>query len=82
MDLSLRIVSWLRAKDRTQSQLARALDIRPSAVSSWVTNKSDPTHHNLLAVAAFLGVTMAEFYGDIPGMVDAENQPSSAAEAT
>jgi transcriptional regulator with XRE-family HTH domain len=65
MDMSLRIGAWLRAKGRSQAQLAAALNVRPSAVSMWITGKTKrPSEEHLKAMCAWFGITLAEFYGD------------------
>lgn len=63
--MPLRIAAWLRAKGRSQAQLAAALGVRPSAVSMWVTGKTkQPTHDHIVAMCAWFEITLADFYGD------------------
>lgn len=71
MDISIRIASWLRVKGRSQAQLAVGVGVRPSAVSMWISGATKPTEANREAMAAWLGLTMSEFYGDVPELVAA-----------
>lgn len=69
MDMSLRIIGWLRAKGRSQVALAHGIGVHPSAVSLWCSASCKPSHQHLEAACAWLGITMSDFYGQIPDPV-------------
>lgn len=72
MELHSRIKAWLRAKGMTQKALAAAVGVSQGAVSGWVKGDFPPTQKNLDAIVDALGITMAEFYGDVPPPKDAK----------
>lgn len=55
--ISQRIKSARERKGMSQRGLARALDIQPSSVNSWESDKSSPTTDNLAVVAVLLDVS-------------------------
>ena len=66
MVLSIRIVSWRKAKGLTQGDIAKACGVGVPAVSQWESGKAEPTHDHLVAAVARMGLTMPRFYGRVP----------------
>lgn len=66
MDVPIRIRSWRKVKDLTQTELAEAAGVTVSAVSYWEAGKTSPKQEHLESVVEALGLTMAQFYGPIP----------------
>lgn len=60
------MVSWRKAKNLTQRDIADACDVGVPAVSQWETGKSTPSQAHLAAAVARMGLTMARFYGRVP----------------
>ena len=66
MQLHERIRGWIHHVGLSQADIARELGISQQAVSHWMRGKGDPSIRSLLALALTLGVTMAQFWGDVP----------------
>jgi transcriptional regulator with XRE-family HTH domain len=69
VDVSLgdRIAAWRRRAGLTQVDLAEKLDLYDSSsVSRWESNQQEPSQKNLRAIVDVLGITFAEFYGEVP----------------
>jgi transcriptional regulator with XRE-family HTH domain len=74
MPIGQRIRTWRKHFSRSQADCAEAMGIRDSGLSrienGWRDNGvlrfQQVTAEQLEKLAAFLGLTMAEFYGDIP----------------
>lgn len=84
MDLHSRIAAWRKAKGWSQGQLAKAIGVTTAAVSFWEGAGAEPTapsRKNLDKLVAVLGITIAEFYGDIPKAKSAAKKPSKAKRA-
>lgn len=69
-DLAARLRHYLGVARITQADLARAIGVKPAAVSQWLSQqrdrRSDPTHENLAKAVAALGIDLATFWGPLP----------------
>lgn len=63
-DLGKRIKSLLDEKGKSQSDLARYLRLRPSAISQWISGGTSPTYDRLEDVAHFFRMSVPEFLGE------------------
>ena len=68
MDLCLRVRRWREAAGMSQTELARAVKVTPSAVCQWESDEYDhgPNMKHLEAIAEACGVTLLEFLGEMP----------------
>jgi transcriptional regulator with XRE-family HTH domain len=64
-DFSRRLRYWLDVKGMTRTELARALQVTPSAVSKWCAGAANPTLNRQRELVSALGLTLPEFYGRI-----------------
>lgn len=62
-DLGRRIKTLLDEKGKSQSDLARYLRLRPSAVSQWISGGTSPTFDRLEDVAHFFRMSVPELLG-------------------
>lgn len=58
MDINERIFTTLKAQGKTQSDLARALDVRDATISEWKRNRTTPSAATCGRVAEYLGVSV------------------------
>lgn len=58
MTLTERIFDLLSQKGKTQTDIARLLNIRPTTVSEWRKNKYTPSVAHCVALADFFGVSL------------------------
>lgn len=58
MDINERIFITLKTQGKTQSDLARALDVRDATVSEWKRNRTTPSAATCGRVAEYLGVSV------------------------
>ena len=58
MTLNERIFDLLSRKEKTQTDIARLLNIRPTTVSEWRKGKYTPSVANCVALADFFGVSL------------------------
>lgn len=65
-ELGRRIRHWREQAQLSREQLAIAVGVTASAVTSWETGWSVPGTQRLVAVAEACGVPMRVFWGDIP----------------
>ena len=64
INIAKNITDLRKKKDRTQEQLAQALNVSPQAVSKWETNTSQPDIQTLPLIADYFGVSIDYlFYG-------------------
>jgi transcriptional regulator with XRE-family HTH domain len=66
MDLGARIVAWRKVRNITQRGLAKKIGKTAGAVCQWERGTNSPTVESLETLVEALGLTMAEFYGDVP----------------
>lgn len=67
VSLGERIETWRKAKKLTQEDLANAIDVTPSAISLWESDKTAPSQKHLeIIVNDEFGLTMERFYGPLP----------------
>lgn len=78
MTLAKRIVAWREARGLSQTGLARALHISPSAVCQWerehrptddggnLRKAVEPSLQTVVQMTKVLRVSMAEFFGPVP----------------
>lgn len=67
MKLCSRIRWWRNAAGLTQSDLAKHVGVTSSAVAQWEAEQgTEPTHGHLDSIAKAAGVTLAEFWRDLP----------------
>jgi transcriptional regulator with XRE-family HTH domain len=78
MDIHSRVAAWRKSKGWTQRQLAEAVGVTVSAVWYWEAGKTKPAKY-LDKLVEVLGVSMAEFYGDVPGAPKAKKSKKAAA---
>lgn len=58
MTLTERIFDLLTQKGKTQTDIARLLNVRPTTVSEWRKNKYTPSVAHCVALADFFGVSL------------------------
>lgn len=58
MTLTERIFDLLSRKEKTQTDIARLLNIRPTTVSEWRKGKYTPSVAHCVALADFFGVSL------------------------
>ncbi|MCM1220642.1 MAG: helix-turn-helix domain-containing protein [Lachnospiraceae bacterium] len=58
MTLTERIFDLLSQKGKTQTDIARLLNVRPTTVSEWRKGKYTPSVANCVALADFFGVSL------------------------
>ena len=61
---SKRLQQLLEEKDKSQSDLARFLGLKPSAVSLWITGKAYPTFDKLESIARFFRMSLPDLVSD------------------
>lgn len=66
MPLAARIAAWREHAKMSQADIGRRLGLTRQSVGAWERGESPPTQENLEALARLLGVTMSQFYGDVP----------------
>ena len=66
MQLHERIRAWIAHCGLSQNHVAEEIGISRQAVSQWMSGAVDPSIRSLFALTLTLGVTMVEFWGDIP----------------
>lgn len=71
--LAERISHFRRRAGLTQEELARRVDVFPSAVTAWVKGKYSPAYAKLVLIAEACGVSLETFFGPI------DDEPASAA---
>lgn len=59
------IAALRKKRGLTQSQLAEQLEVQQPTVQRWETGKREPSMTDLAAIAAALGVTPGDLFGDI-----------------
>lgn len=67
-DLPARLRAWRIHRAQSQRALADAVGVSVGAVSHWEAGRSSPTHDNVRAVAAALGLSLSRFYGRLPAV--------------
>jgi len=73
--LNERIRRWRESQGITKAQLARDCAVTSAAVCQWEQDDgTEPTHANVAAIAAAVGVSLSVFYGTPP------HEPSVAPE--
>ena len=60
----MRIKTLRMANGSTQKELAKAVGVDPSAVSQWETGVNSPRVNKLPKIAAALGCTVPELFGE------------------
>lgn len=91
MPIGKRLRAWRKHFDRSQAECAAAMGIRDSGLSrienGWTDKNGERrfqqvTADQLEAFAALLGITMTEFYGEVPAdsgtPADADTDPRDA----
>lgn len=67
MTLAERIRGWRQTREGlTQAKLAEGVGVSPAAVAYWELGRTEPTHSNVAKLAAFFGITVADFWGKPP----------------
>lgn len=66
MHLHERIRAWIAHSGLSQNSIAAEIGVTRQAVSQWMRGATDPSVRYLLALARTLGVTMVQFWGDVP----------------
>lgn len=61
--LGLNLLSILKAKNITQTQLANDLGVAQNTVSSWVNNLREPSRNNILRISSYLNVDPSDLIG-------------------
>lgn len=64
MTLGERLRGALKARDMSQSELARRLGLKHQAVNQWAGDRGRPSLKRLEEIADVLGVSVAELLGD------------------
>lgn len=62
--LGLNLLSILKAKNITQTQLANDLGVAQNTVSSWVNNLREPSRNNILRISSYLNVDPSDLIGE------------------
>lgn len=63
-DLGKRIQSLLDEREKSQSDLARYLGIKPSTISQWISGKANPTFDKLETIARFFRMSLPDLVSD------------------
>ncbi len=79
MKLGERIAVWRRHRGILQEDLATKVGLTQGAVSHWETSTTEPAHDILEKMVKAFGITMAQFYGDVPTATSPAPRPSSPA---
>jgi transcriptional regulator with XRE-family HTH domain len=74
MDLGSRIKKSRQKVGISQSELARRLEIAPSAVSHWEANRKTPEVKTLQKLADILDTTISYLTGEPPTEQESENK--------
>lgn len=76
-----RISDWLRYKGRRPAWLARETRLSTSAIAQIQENKINPSLESLGRIVGALGITMEQFWGDVPAVKRAAKRPKPRKEA-
>ncbi len=66
MKFNQRIGAWMHWAGITQAELARKIKQSQQSVSAWIIGPNEPRRGTLEKVVKVFGITMVQFYGDIP----------------
>lgn len=58
MDFGQSLKKWLDRKGRSQSDLARYLEVSPVYVSRWTHNQTRPSYETLIMLSEYFGTTV------------------------
>lgn len=65
--LNDRIRRWRESREGlTKAELARAVGVSSAAVAQWESGGTEPTHDNVEAIAAAIGISLSVFWGEPP----------------
>lgn len=64
--LADRLKAWRESSGLTQTDVARYLGVRPSAVSHWEAGRTPPSTKHLARFVELIGITLGSFYGRLP----------------
>lgn len=67
IDLANRLKYWRERAVLSPVELARKIDVHPSAVSHWEAGRSFPGALKLIRIAEACGASMRQFWGPMPG---------------
>ncbi|TXH57060.1 MAG: XRE family transcriptional regulator [Desulfurellales bacterium] len=68
MELHKRIRIWRQHYGKSHAQIADYIGVTRSAVVQWEMDEgTQPSHEKLSAFVESLGISMAQFYGPLPG---------------
>lgn len=80
-EMGRRIAAWREFVGKKRSELAEAVRVTPEAVIQWETGDTSPTHANLAALVEALGISLATFWGSVPGSPDKNSRKASKRKA-
>lgn len=68
MDARIRMKAWRLALGLSKQDFARKLEVWPSQVTMWESDKYklNPTHLTIDKLCAYAKITPARFYGSLP----------------
>ena len=66
MKIGRRIARWRTLRGLTQRQFADVLGLSQPAVNHWEAGNANPTVEHLEKIAKALGVSMQDFFGEVP----------------
>jgi len=69
--LAERVHAWRSYVGRTITEVATELGISRAAIYAWEAGDADPTQENLAKLADTFGISLAVFWGAIPGKPEA-----------
>lgn len=62
-----RFAAWRAKAGFSQDDLGSRIGLSGPAIAQWETEVTDPAQKNLRAAVRAMGITMAEFWGPLPG---------------
>lgn len=69
MHLGQRIRARREHAGKTRTEIGAGVGISATAVAQWESDgdrRTEPTHDNLAAFCALIGISLAEFWGPVP----------------
>lgn len=61
-----RFAAWRKHAGLTQRDLAEAACVSGAALAQWETGSTNPAHEHLTAAVREMGISMEQFWGELP----------------